>query len=108
MKVSLPLSDKPAFRYRHLFGGARYVLEFRWLATQDSWSLDIYDEFGDELLIAGIRVVYGADLFACTQHIIPGSLRVYPPATGNGDGPRRHELAPGTGTIVEYDDGVVA
>lgn len=103
MSLGLPLFDRAAFRYTiALDGEATYGLRFRWNARDSSWILSLYSaDFATEIA-TGIRVVYGSDLLAAIQHLVPGSLTVREGNASDGSRPLRADFADLSGLVIEY------
>lgn len=106
MKIRLPVFDLPAFRYRTTIGGTKYTLRFRLNTVDGIYRIDVYDRDNSTLLLGNLKLVYGLDLLAPYQHIIPGSLRVSEPLFSNGDGLDRSALSSPTGISIVHDTSV--
>lgn len=69
----IPLSPEPQ-RFGIELAGKAYQMRFAWCRDAQSWTLDLRDGLGNELIL-GASVVTGTDIFGQYPHLaIPGAL----------------------------------
>lgn len=74
--IKLPLNqDSPWYRFRTTLNGVDYILQLRYVARMDRWTLSIYTA-SNVLVLAGIPVLINRSLTSqySTLAIPPGAL----------------------------------
>lgn len=79
--VTIPLvniTNLAFFSVQALLDGVTYTLSIRWNVRASGWFMDVLNEAGDTVLVAGIRLVGGAALsFERTGRPYPGCFGMY-------------------------------
>jgi hypothetical protein len=93
--VDIPLSQGaplPYFDMQTLLDGVTYTLQFRWNVRCSAWFLDVLDEAGQTVVMAGLKLVADWPLAAYrTGARLPGAL-VFVDTSGNGQDPGLTDL----------------
>jgi len=72
--VPLPTSEEPNLVQTTQLDGQTFVFEFRWNSREDRWSLDLYNEDGNEIF-RGQMLTLGTNLLRS----VPSTLSYVPP-----------------------------
>ena len=93
MPFTIPLRDDLPFFDLHVsLDDATYTLQLRWNVREGAWFMDVLDQQGEALLLAGLRLVASFPLTAyVTDRKPPGDLVVID-TTGAGADPGRADL----------------
>ena len=79
-------TDLPAYRFSLTLESVLYYFSFEWNERGQFWTMDIQDQ-DENYLIAGVRIVNGANLLARFQNPLlpPGDLFVFDTSGKNND-----------------------
>lgn len=76
--ATLPNAPYYRYRYRVTLGATEYLLKFHYATFSGRWSLTIATRDDSADLASGISVVYGLNLLAPNEHLVPGTLTITP------------------------------
>jgi hypothetical protein len=90
LQIDIPLSEGaplPFFDMQASLEGVTYTLQFRWNVRNSAWYLDVLDEAGESILVAGVKVVADWPLSAYTVDRQPPGVFIAADTTGTGTDP---------------------
>lgn len=101
--IPIPLVDGSPLPYFDMVASlenTNYVLEFRWNTRGSAWYLNVYDESGTTLLLAGLKLVANWPLAAYTTARQPPGLLIVVDSSGTDTDPTLTDF--GTRVILLY------
>jgi hypothetical protein len=102
--VQIPVPQNlPFLTLQCQLDGVTYTLQLRWNVRVQGWWLDVFDEQGTTVLLAGLRLVLGAAIGAnVTGRPFPGFFFLIDTTANNVD-PGLNDL--GNRILLEYVEG---